>query len=209
MARGLAVAAVAVCCLVVVAPAGAVNNVSATCADLQTKLTNAVDGDVITLNSSASPGGLCNAQYTLHSFPTPAAFPNNYSQWTLKGRDGMNDGFDGTGLPGRVLTGVDVHRLELQQLIFRDSSVTGDGGAVNITGESGLGLRFSRFFNNHATGKGGAVHLAQADQFTGATLGGFGFSGETFGSLTTPSEGNSATTGGAVSVESPGTGNNN
>ena len=155
--RRLALVVAAVAFFVSAGPAGAAEK-SATCADLQVVLNGAADGDVITLNSSAGPGGLCSAQYTLHSFPTPSAFPNNYSQWTLKGRDGMNDGFDGSGLPGRVLTGVDVHRLELQNLVFRDSSVTGDGGAVNITGESSLGLRTSRFFNNHATGMGGAVH---------------------------------------------------
>jgi hypothetical protein len=206
MARGLALAVLAL--LVVAAPAAAVDK-PATCANLQTVLNGAADDDVITLNSSAGPGGLCSAQYTLKSFPSPTVFPNNYTQWTLKGRDGMNDGFDGSGLAGRVLTGVDVHRLELQNLTFRDSTVTGNGGAIDITGESSLGLRSSKFLNNHATGRGGAIHLAQADQTVGGTLGGVGFSDDIFGSQTTPSEGNSATTGGAVSIESPGTGNNN
>src|SRR3954464_5787356 len=137
MARGLALAAAVLLLLFAAAPAWAASG-TYTCATLQAGINQAGQGDTITLNSSASPGGLCNAQYTLKSFPSPIAFPNNYTQWTLTGRAGQNDGFDGSGLAGRVLTGVDVHRLELQNLIFRDSSVTGDGGALNVTGESSL-----------------------------------------------------------------------
>ena len=82
--------------LIVAAPAWA-TDVPITCATRQNALTTASHDDVIILDSSASPGGLCNAQYTRHNFGTLAAgdTPND---WTLKGRDGMNDGFDGSGL---------------------------------------------------------------------------------------------------------------
>lgn len=161
MARGLAVAVALAACLVAAAPAGAAA-VSATCATLQSVLNGAAQGDVITLNSSDGPGELCNAQYTLKSFPSPIAFPNTYTTWQLQGRTGQNDGFDGTGLPGRVLTGINVHRLEIWDLTFRNSVVTGgNGGALDITGESSVGLRLSEFYSNSAAGKGGAVHLSQ------------------------------------------------
>src|SRR6186713_2531066 len=114
MARGLAVAVVAVVLLVAAAPPALAASGTFTCATIQAGINQAANGDVITLDSGAAPGGLCPMQVTLKSFPSPIAFPNNYTQWTLTGRTGMNDGFDGTGLPGRVMTGVDVHRLELQ-----------------------------------------------------------------------------------------------
>ncbi len=108
-----------------------------------------------------------------------------------------------------MLTGVDVHRLEIQNLVFRDGNVTGDGGALDISGLSTLGLRNSSFFNNHATGKGGAVHFAPDSGTDKPTIGAIGVSGTVFGSETNAAEGNTATTGGGLSIESPGTGNNN
>lgn len=219
MARGLALALVAL--LVAAAPAGAANK-SATCADLQTVLNGAADGDVITLNSSDGVGGVCHGHYDLKSFPDPGS-GGNFAAWQLQG-DPTNgiDGFTGADLTGsqRMLTGVDVHRFELWNLTFRDGNVTGDGGALDVTGQSSLGLRLSEFYNNHATGKGGAVHLSQeapanvtlanlVEINSVSALGGFGFSGDTFGSETDASKGNSAATGGAVSIESEGAGNNN
>ena len=108
-----------------------------------------------------------------------------------------------------MLTGVDVHRLEIQNLVFRDGNVTGNGGALDISGLSTLGLRNSSFFNNHATGKGGAVHFAPDSGTDNPTIGAIGVSGSVFGSETNAAEGNTATTGGGLSIESPGTGNNN
>ena len=73
----------------------------------------------------------------------------------------MNDGFDGSGLPGRVLTGDDVHRLLIQDLTFRDSSApAGNGGAISITGESSVQIFTSEFYANTADGQGGAVSVA-------------------------------------------------
>ena len=103
-------------------------------------------------------GGLCPMQVTLKSFPSPTRIPNNYTQWTLTGRTGMNDGFDGTGLTGRVMTGVDVHRLELQDLTFRDSSSAGNGGALDITGESSVGLRQLRVLQQRRGRQGRRRH---------------------------------------------------
>src|SRR4051794_177671 len=209
MALRRALAAVFLLLFVIAAPVQAADK-PATCEDLQTVLDGAADGDVITLDSSDGVGGVCHGHYTLKSFPDPAGI-ENYKVWQLQG-DPTNgvDGFTGADLTGsqRMLTGTDVHRFELWNLTFRHGDVTGDGGAIDITGQSSLGLRLSEFYDNHASGKGGAVHLAQETQVT-STLGGFGFSGDIFGSETTPALGNSAATGGAVSIESPGTGNNN
>jgi hypothetical protein len=198
MARRLAVALLA---LLVFAPPAVAADKPATCANLQSVLDGAADGDTITLQ------GICTGQhFDLPSFPTPSTSPNNYKMWTLRGdpSDGA-DGFDGSGLTTsqRMLTGVDVHRLEIQNLSFRDGNVIGDGGALDITGESSVGLRSSSFFNNHATGKGGAVHLSQVAPFPGSVLGGFGLSDDVFGSQSDAAEGNSAATGGAVSIEIP------
>ena len=204
MARGLAVAVVAVLLLAAAAPAQAASG-TFTCATIQAGIDQAANGDVITLDSSAAPGGLCPMQVTLKSFPSPLS---NYTSWTLTGRTGMNDGFDGSGLPGRVMTGTDVHRLELQDLTFRDSSSASNGGAVAITGESSVGLRLSEFYNNDSDAKGGAVYLSQEPAVFGIPLGGIGVSGNIFGSETTPAEGNTAVTGGALAIETPGQGSN-
>ncbi|HMJ96644.1 MAG TPA: hypothetical protein VK486_12365 [Thermoleophilaceae bacterium] len=174
-------------------------------------MATAQDGDVITLDSTVGgTGGLCTGEYFLKNFGT--AEP--YNSWTLQGdpSDGNIDGFDGgtgSGLPGstRMLTGLNVHHLEILDLRFRDGNVTGNGGAIDITGQSSVGLRRSQFFNNHATVRGGAVHLGQ--QTPSVALGAVGVSDNTFGSQTIPAEGNSAATGGALSIESPGQGNNN
>ena len=200
MARGLAVAVVAL--LVAAAPAQAASG-TFTCAQLPGALAAAVTGDVITLNSSASPGGLCDQQFTLRDFGAVTGTP---AIWTLKGRDGMNDGFDGSTLPGRVLTGDDVHRLLIQDLTFRDSSApAGNGGAISITGESSVQIFTSEFYANNAGGQGGAVSVA-ASFVADAAMNGVSLLGNTFGSLTTPSEGNSADTGGAVHIQSGGGG---
>ena len=113
MARGLAVAAVV--CAVWFSRAGRRRQQRpGHLRDLQMKLTNAVDGDVITLNSSASPGGLCKAQYTLHSFPSRPRSRTTTRSGRSRDRRTDNDGFT-DGLAGSaMLTGVDVHRLELQ-----------------------------------------------------------------------------------------------
>ena len=127
MARGLAVA-VLVLCLIAAAPAGATHSVTTNCAGLQSELTNAHHGVTITLQ------GICTGQqFTLHNFGDPVSPFFTISTWTFKGdpSDGV-DGFDGTGLntSQRMLTGVDVHRLEIQDLVFRDGNVAGDGGAL-------------------------------------------------------------------------------
>ena len=177
-----------------------------TCPELQAGLNQAAPGDVITLQ------GICTGQqFTLRNFGDLVA-PFNYNSWTFTGdpSDGI-DGFDGTGLTTaqRMLTGVDVHRLELQNLVFRDGDFNGNGGALDISGLSTLGLRNSSFFNNHATGKGGAVHFAPDSGPDNPTIGAIGVTGSVFGSEANAAEGNKAATGGALSIESPGTGNNN
>jgi hypothetical protein len=196
MRRGGLFAAVAV--LVAATPTGAqaADTLNATCANLQTQL-NAVNetDDVVVLS------GVCTSQFTL---PDLGTAPANYIRWTLRG-DPSNgeDGFDGSTLPGRMLTGNNVHFVEIRDLLFRDGTQTGNGGALSVAGESGVGLRGSRFFNNHATGRGGAVYFGFSALV--GQIGGFGISGNTFGSTTSPAEGNSADlAGGAVSVQTPG-----
>jgi hypothetical protein len=205
MARGLALAVAA---LLIAASSAQAASGTFNCATLQAGLNQAADGDTITLQ------GVCTGQqFTLRNFGAPVAPFFTISTWTFKG-DPSNgvDGFDGTGLAAsqRMLTGVDVHRLEIQDLGFRDGDQAVDGGALEITGQSTLGLRNSSFFNNHVTGKGGAVHFAPAAPVeAGYNIGGIGVSNTVFGSETNAGEGNSATTGGALSIESPGMGNNN
>jgi hypothetical protein len=147
---------------------------------------------------------MCNQAYDLPSFADPTI---TYVTWTLQGVGG-NDGFDGTGLAGeRPLTGNDTHRLVIDNLTFRDGSVTGpgdSGGAIELTGQSGLQVFNSAFLNNEATDRGGAIHVKPDVPPVGYNNLGVSMLGNVFGSTTVPGEGNSATIGGAVSVESPG-----
>ena len=210
MARGLAVAVLSgALSFAMASPALAVDvPVAANCTNLQQKMLDAQNDPVLTNHHVVTLTGICNQQYTLPAFASPTAFPNNYSFFTLKG-DPSNgpDGFDGSGLPGRVLTGNDVHRLLIQDLTFRDSSATDvgeSGGAIELTGETGPQIFNCSFFNNHATNRGGAVHLSQEPAVLGATLPVISALGNVFGSTTNAAEGNGATIGGALSVETPG-----
>ena len=94
-----------------------------------------------------APGHLHGAAVRPPQLPDPADVPEQLQQWTFRGdpSDGP-DGFDGSGLTTaqRMLTGVNVHRLEIQNLTFRDGNVTGDGGALDITGESSSGFATPR-----------------------------------------------------------------
>ena len=211
MARGLAVAVVAlIVCLPASAHAAEIQ-LAADCGTLQARfdeiesapLSNG-NSYVVTLNSSAGPGGLCAQAYTAPDLPTPAGI-ENYRVWTLQGRPGMNDGFDGTGI-GRILTAHDPHRMQVQELIFRDGSVTApgaDGGAISVTGEASLSVFTSRFFANQADDRGGAISFAPTFA-PAAALNGMSLYQNTFGSTTDAALGNQARTGGAVSMESAG-----
>ena len=204
MRRGLVLAVLAL--LVAAAPAQAVDiPLAANCDNLDAQFavaqadTNEANHYIITLDSSAKLGGLCHQAYTLPNFPTPTA---NYRFFTLKAATPGVDGFDGTGLLTRMLTGVNVHRLTLQDLVFRNGNVSGpdpDGGALKLTGQSSLGMFGSTFLNNTATEKGGAVYIApDAPTVMGATLPGVSINGNTFGSQM---ESNHAAEGGALAVD--------
>lgn len=137
----------------------AATDIAATCSTLQAQLDTVQSGDVVTLDSSDGPSGLCSSAYTLRTNPPGT----QTTAITLKGdsSDANADGFDGTLAVGRVLTGVDVHRLEINDLVFRDSTSATNGGAIAITGDSQAAVRTSKFFNNHAdSGHGGAVYIA-------------------------------------------------
>ena len=85
---------------------------------------------------------------------------------------------------------------------FGDGTVTGNGGALALTGESSASIFNSTFVNNTATGKGGAVYLAPTKAtVAGATLPGVGINGNTF-------DDNQAQNGGALAADFPGQGQN-
>jgi hypothetical protein len=209
MARGLAVAVVAL--LVAAGPAAAADK-SATCTTLPAVLGTVQSGDTVTLDSSQATGGggsdnLCHLAVTLPDFDTPGP-AESYKSWTLQGRAGMSDGFSGSGVTGRVMTGHDVHRLLLQDLTFRDSHANApgaNGGAVSITGEATLQVFLSEFYGNSANDKGGAVSFAPtfAPDIALNTL---SLLGNTFGSPADAALGNDALTGGAVSFQGAGAG---
>src|SRR5688500_8552717 len=125
MARGLAVAVVAVLALSLAPRAYAVDvPLTADCDTLDNAFatiqanTDADINYVVTQNSSSGGlDGLCHRAFTGPDLATPGP-AESYRTWTLKGSDGMNDGFSGDGVIGRVLTVHDPHRVLLQDLTF-------------------------------------------------------------------------------------------
>lgn len=109
MARGLAVAAALVACLIAATPAGATHSVSVDCAGLQAALDGVDDDATITLLA----GEVCTDAYILPSFAPPTI---SYTTWTLQG--GAGAGFDGSALTGaeRMLSGDDSHWVTIQNL---------------------------------------------------------------------------------------------
>jgi hypothetical protein len=190
------VAATALACGVGLMAAGqalAAGAVAATCTTLQGALDTATDGDVITLSNV---GGVpCNGSYTLSGKPPPFAF-------TIQGA-GSGAAFNGAGLVGRIMTG-DVTgpnrlNLTLRNLTFRNGSVAGDGGALELGGNVGLTLDSDRFLGNEATGSnaaGGAVAIKSTNGTTPIVI-----SNSTFGDGTAAGA-NTAPTGGAVYLSS-------
>ena len=107
--------------------------------DLQQALTDANDGDTIVIS------GTCTDSYRI---------PDG-AELTIKGNpaDGP-DGFDGAAAPQRSLSGHNVE-VTLEDLFFRNSRSTTEGGALSITGTIAVTLDGLRFENNVAEGGGG------------------------------------------------------
>jgi hypothetical protein len=183
MARGLAVAVALIVMLTAAAPASAV-----TCANLQTELDNSASGGTVTIDE----GSTCTGHWNLPSHPITIEGGGTAGA-TLLG-DGTN----------RILTGHDTGRTIIQKLLFRGGRATGageDGGAIHVTGQSGLQLFNNSFFDNRANDRGGAVHLEMAKPPDGENSLGFSALGNVFGTAD-PNDANTATTGGAISVDS-------
>jgi len=78
---------------------------------------------------------------------------------TLQGKTGTGTILDGTGAPGRVLTGEDPKTSVLRRLTFRNSTSTEDGGAVLLFGDVSVRISFVKFFANVAQGQGGGLRI--------------------------------------------------
>jgi hypothetical protein len=159
------------------------------CADLQSGLDQAVAGDVITLSELCTKdnSGGSNGSFSLPGAPI-----------TLQGVQGA--GFDGTGAASRVLTGHDVGSTVIAGLIFRNSvAPTGlSGGAVLIDGNSAPTFQSDQFYSNGADGLGGAVAVLAPAASSGTVV----FANSVVGSRS-GGEGNHATSGGALFIQSP------
>ena len=195
MARGLAIAVVAL--LVLAAPARATEHVVTNCANVQSTIDAALAGDTVTLNVS------CTGSWSLKSFATP--FAGVGPEMTIQG-GGAGITLTGDG-SNRIFTGNDIRRLLIQNITFRGGEATDageDGGAIEITGHSGLQVFNSAFFDNRADDRGGAIHFANETPPGAENNVGVSVQGSVFGSSTVIGDRNRATTGGAVSVESVG-----
>jgi hypothetical protein len=198
MARGLAVAVLALLLLAVAPPAQATEYVVTQCSDLQPKIDGSSAGDVITLTVS------CTGSWTAKSFSMFAPIGSG-AELTIQG-SGAGITLTGNGTQ-RILTGDDVRRLLIQNITFRGgiaSAAGADGGAIEITGYSGLQVFNSAFFANQANDRGGAIHVASETPPLGENSLGVSALGNVFGSSTVQLDGNTAATGGAISVETPG-----
>jgi hypothetical protein len=156
------------------------------CSQLQGALNQAVSGDTITLTQLCTKdnSGASNGHFEL----SPAAHQQSY---TLVGAPGSGAGFDGTGVPTRVLIADNAPQpdvLTLRNLIFQNSSSNDrdGGGALAFGGDYSVTLDGDTFTNNQTTdgSEGGAVEFA-----TTTTTGSITVTNSTFRGNTTQSSG--------------------
>lgn len=128
---------------------------STTCANLQSTIDSAADGDVITISEATC------------SLSSPLLFPIGHQApfaITIRG-SGTGTTLDGSGLSDRILTGdvtaPNVLDVRLSNLVFRNGTAPtgGGGGALRLSGPVGVTLDSDRFFNNQSdvNQPGGAV----------------------------------------------------
>lgn len=158
----LAAALVCAACLIGAGQASAAA-IGATCANLQTTLTAANNGDVITLDDQGTP---CNGIYTLPAKPGPFGF-------TLQGA-GAGATFDpgnAHGILSGSASGSDQIDVTLRNLTFRNGVVFGgQGGALDLTGNVSAILDHDRFLHNSAGNTGGAVVISSSKGSTPITI---------------------------------------
>lgn len=133
---GLALAMMTAALLTAAAPAHAT-----TCAGLQAALDGA--DPVVVLE------GTCTGM--TFSITRPVTLSGDRS-------DGF-DGLNGTGAPGRVLTITDAGAVTVRDLILRDSTAAGDGGAVLVSGATAPSFEDNMLFDNSAGSRGGALAI--------------------------------------------------
>jgi hypothetical protein len=168
------------------------------CAGLQAALDQAVSGDTITLNQ------LCTTGNSAGDFFLNNAVDDSRS-YTLTGQPGSGAGFDGTGATTSVLhanqtsTGDPTSTMTVSNLIFKNSSSLGNGGAVVFQGDYSVTLSNDTFNNNQTPGggSGGAVNVQTQAASAAVTL-----SNDTFTGNQTGSGGPSS--GGAVNIATGG-----
>jgi hypothetical protein len=168
-----------------------------TCANLQSTISTAADGDVITITEAT-----CNLTAPL-TLPTthPAPFALE-----IRG-SGTGTTLVGTGLAGRILTGdvtaPNVLDLTLRNLVFREgtSPTTEGGGALRLKGNVGVTLDNDRFLHNASgTNQPGGAALIQSTR-GGTTV----VRNSVFGDGSLAGSNTAGGRGGGLAVENEGT----
>ena len=161
------------------------------CDGLQTELSTATEGEVVTLVDNE----VCVGQWTLPSHAI-----------TLQGGTGVAT-LSGEG-DNQILRGDGVGTTTIRNLTFIDGLAEGEqnyersGGAISLTGSSPVTIEDNQFFANEADDDGGAVAILEDTQVESPQARGDGppivLRGNTFGG---PEEGNGALDeGGAVYI---------
>lgn len=168
-----------------------------TCANLQSTIDSAANGDVITITESAC------------SFAAPLTLPATHAApfaITIQG-SGTGTTLDGDDISNRILTGSvsapSVLDLTLRNLVFRngDSASNEGGGALWLQGNVGVTLDNDRFFNNKSgTSQPGGAVLIQSSR-GGTTV----VRNSTFGDGTTAGGNVAGSAGGGLAVQNSGT----
>jgi hypothetical protein len=166
------------------------------CAGLQAALDQATDGDTITLNE------MCvGDDFALNNSA------DDSRSYTLTGQPGSGAGFDGTGGTTSVLhanqatPGDATSSMTVSNLIFKNSSSPGNGGAVVFQGDYSVDLSDDTFTNNQTPngGSGGAADIETSASSASITLSNDTFTGNQAeasgagGALNLLTAGNSAT----------------
>jgi hypothetical protein len=171
---GLALMTVTAALLVCVGPASAATVSS--CSALQPTLNAAVSGDTVTLTVDCTGPFYLPTGQSINFEGLPAGS-------TLSGADSAV-----------VLSGNNVGTTVLRNLIFRNGLGT-NGAAVSITGTSTPTFENDQFYDNHASGNGGAIYVGST-----ATSGATTVSNSTLGASL---HGNTAAKGAGAYVTGP------
>ncbi len=180
MSLRLVAVALSVTAFLLPAAGASAANVTVDCTGLQTALTNAGNGDVITIQQGASCTGT-------------VPFTTTHADLTIQGA-GTGSTLGGGGAH-QAWSSTSSGAITFKNLTFQHGDAANEGGLVFLDGNVTPTFDSDRFVDGHAHGLGGGAIWVASTAPTGVTT----VRNSTFGS-STPADANSGVQGGALAV---------